>query len=115
MSFTSKSVQAFALASFSLPAFASDFTSVGVLLFFLPGMLFVCAVLGLSFYLPATRPWKIVTALVFGPVLAFCALNTISLFPRHAGLGLACLAPVLLSAFLLVKLLRRRPALHAGR
>lgn len=111
MSATPKPALALALTTISLPASASDFTSAGVLFFFLPGLLVGCAVLGLAFYLPANRLWKIVTALVFVPALAYCGLNTASLFPRHPGLGLICLPPVLLAVFMLVKLLKRRPAL----
>ena len=98
------------MAAVPLPAAASDFMAAGVLLYLLPGLLAACVLLGLSFLLPATRPWKVATALVFVPALAYFGLVSLSLFPRHAALGAACLVPFLLAVFVCVKSLKRKPA-----
>ncbi|MEG3788971.1 hypothetical protein V1318_02430 [Lysobacter sp. CCNWLW3] len=104
-----RSALALSLAATSLPVGASDFTVIGVLFYLIPGLLVVCALLGLSFRLPVAWTWKAVTASIFVPALAYLGWITLSLFPRHTGLGLGCLVLVLLAAFLLVKLLARRP------
>lgn len=106
---------AVSLAAISLPAGASDFTVLGALFYLLPALLIICALLGLSFRLPATWPWKAATALILAPILAYLGWITLSLFPGHIGLGITCLVPVLLAGFLLVKLLKRRPVPSNGR